>query len=154
MLLSPMRNEEFHQYRELSVREYAEEKVRAGNWKEEEALEKSEEQFRQLLPDGVNTVDHYLFTMQEDGEAVGVIWLYRQTPEKGFIYDIKVDESKRGFGHGKRAMRALETEAEKLGLSTIGLHVFGHNKIARRLYEKLGYIETNISMEKKLPRDS
>lgn len=47
-------------------------------------------------------------------------------------------------------MKEIEIIGEEIGLKSIRLHVFGHNKIARRLYEKLGYIETNIKMKKVL----
>ena len=47
-------------------------------------------------------------------------------------------------------MRSLEDEVRRLGDSSIGLHVFGHNAPARRLYEKLGYSETHINMVKRL----
>lgn len=47
-------------------------------------------------------------------------------------------------------MKQIELKAKELRLKEIGLHVFGHNKAARGLYEKLGYVETNIKMEKSL----
>ncbi len=45
-------------------------------------------------------------------------------------------------------MKEIEIIAKKLGMNKIGLHVFGHNKVARRLYEQLGYEITNINMVK------
>ena len=39
-----------------------------------------------------------------------------------------------------------------MGLPGIGLHVFGHNDGARRLYERLGYEPVNIFMYKQLVR--
>lgn len=47
-------------------------------------------------------------------------------------------------------MKQAEIIAKEVGLKMIGLHVFGHNKVARGLYEKSGYTETNIKMEKTL----
>ena len=35
---------------------------------------------------------------------------------------------------------------------SISLHVFGHNRVARALYEKLGYETTNVNMTEKLSR--
>ena len=37
------------------------------------------------------------------------------------------------------------------GLSGIALHVFGHNREARALYRKLGYVATNINLYKPVP---
>jgi len=45
-------------------------------------------------------------------------------------------------------MKEIEIFAKSIGLKSIGLHVFGHNKLARDLYKKLGYVETNINMKK------
>ena len=48
------------------------------------------------------------------------------------------------------AMTEVENFAKSLSAETIGLHVFGHNNRAIKLYEKLGYKATNISMSKQL----
>lgn len=45
-------------------------------------------------------------------------------------------------------MKETEIVAKDLGINKIGLHVFGHNKVPRGLYEKLGYEITNITMSK------
>ncbi len=49
---------------------------------------------------------------------------------------------------GEQAFQALEIKVRELGLHTIALHVFGHNHAARAMYEKLGYITTNVQMLK------
>ncbi|WP_226577610.1 GNAT family N-acetyltransferase [Halobacillus litoralis] len=147
--LQPMNRNEFEKFYEASITNYANEKVLAGNWKEEESVEKSKEEFSNLLPEGRGTKNHYLYTIVNDqGENIGVIWLARETDEKGFIYDINIDKEHQGCGHGEKAMRRMEEEAGRLGMKKIGLHVFGHNTVARSLYEKLGYQKTNIVMEK------
>jgi ribosomal protein S18 acetylase RimI-like enzyme len=79
-----------------------------------------------------------------------MIWLAQVSTEKGFIYDINIYEGNQGRGYGKKAMKEIEQVAKNLGLTNIGLHVFGHNKSARGLYEKSGYIETDIVMAKDL----
>jgi RimJ/RimL family protein N-acetyltransferase len=56
----------------------------------------------------------------------------------------------RGKGFSKEVMVLLESEVKKQGLSSIGLHVFGHNKTAIRLYEKSGYRVTNQVMMKEI----
>jgi ribosomal protein S18 acetylase RimI-like enzyme len=47
-------------------------------------------------------------------------------------------------------MEAIEDEVRKLGISKIGLHVFGFNAAARSLYDKLGFEVTDTSMEKNI----
>lgn len=48
------------------------------------------------------------------------------------------------------AMTEVENFSKALGAETIGLHVFGHNNKAIKLYEKLGYKATNITISKQL----
>ncbi len=45
---------------------------------------------------------------------------------------------------------ALEVLARELGYDAIGLHVFGDNEVARALYRSAGYVETDVTMRKRL----
>ncbi|XXM70585.1 GNAT family N-acetyltransferase [Lysinibacillus sphaericus] len=151
VILKKMNSAEFQKYLETAVSDYAKEKVSAGNWEEEESLKKAKEEFSNLLPAGENSENNYLFTiLNEQNEQSGIIWLARQSPEKGFIYDIRIQDEQQGKGYGKQAMKEIEEKAKQLGMNKIGLHVFGHNKIARGLYEKIGYKTTNVVMEKEI----
>lgn len=153
--LIPMSPEQYAAYVDQAVREYADEKVRAGNWSAEEALARSAEEHRQLLPEGPSTPNHYLFLIEdtENGRHVGMIWLARLSfggKETCWVYDFRIDEPFRRRGYGEQALRAADEKARELGLDSISLHVFGHNVAARRLYEKMGYEITNINMTKRL----
>ena len=153
--LVPMSDIEYQAYLALAVRDYADEKVAAGNWQPAEALERSAQEFQKLLPDGVATQGNYLFKIEDQSLAaiVGMIWLARimqGTHPIMFIYDFRIDEPFRRKGYGEQAMRAAEEQAKVLGFDTIALHVFGHNHAARALYEKMGYEITNINMAKQL----
>lgn len=82
-----------------------------------------------------------------------MIWFSQKSPtnlEEGFIYDFIIYEQYQGRGYGKAAMKKAEIVAKGMGINKIGLHVFGHNKIARGLYEKMGYEITNITMAKSI----
>jgi len=61
-------------------------------------------------------------------------------------------EDLRGQGYGTQTLQAVEDMVRQMGISEIWLHVFGHNTGARRLYERLGYEVTNVSMCKKMER--
>ena len=153
--LVSMSDATYQAYLEVTVREYAEDKITAGNWQPEEALERSAKEFQQLLPEGVATSDQYLYAIEDATVEmkVGMIWLARIMQGNKpfmFIYDFVIDETQRRKGYGEQALRAAEEQAKALGLDTIALHVFGHNQAARALYEKLGYEITNINMAKKL----
>ena len=96
--LVPMNEAEYQTYLDISIREYAEDKVQAGNWQPEEALERSAQDFQKLLPDGVATKDQYLYDIEDEtlGVKVGMIWLARMMQGAKpimFIYDFRIDEA-------------------------------------------------------------
>ncbi|MEI5905865.1 GNAT family N-acetyltransferase [Bacillus spongiae] len=149
--LKPMTSQEFDLYLKKSVVQYAEQKVLSGNWRKEEAVERAKNQFNELLPNGLNTNDHFLFTIFDVHQPVGILWLAKQSKDSGYVYDIRIEDECQGKGYGKAAMQAMEQIAkETLKVKKIGLHVFGHNQIARELYGKLGYQITNVVMEKNI----
>jgi GNAT superfamily N-acetyltransferase len=130
--LVPMSQTEFEGYLESSVRDYAQEHVRAGNWSADEALRMSEETFHKLLPDGLATSNQYLFVIEDEtqGEKVGVLWFAVEQHKAGpraFVYDVQIDEAYRHRGYGTQAFEVLEGKVRELGLAKIMLHVFGHN---------------------------
>ena len=139
-------------WRERSVRAYAAEHAKSGNWTAEEAPAKAEAQFAQILPDGMATLGQFLWTIRDSaGDDVGILWVgTERRPGHAFIYDIEMAQERRGQGFGTAAMLALETWARSNGIRTIGLHVFGHNTGAWQLYKRLGYVETSVQMEKRL----
>ena len=47
-------------------------------------------------------------------------------------------------------MNAGEEYVRGLGASTMALNVFAQNDVARSLYDKLGYLVTNVNMQKEL----
>jgi len=145
-----MTQTEYQIFLERSIPEYAAEHVYAGDWIESESLEKAHKEFESLLPQGLNSEDNFLYTLYDGDEAVGMIWLkVNKLPSKtGFIYDVFIEERFRGKGHGKSLMLLLEEKARELGLKSLGLHVFGSNHTARKLYETIGYETKHVMMSK------
>ncbi|WP_404451977.1 GNAT family N-acetyltransferase [Virgibacillus necropolis] len=150
VILKTMNSDEFRQYLDYAIENFANEQIKSGNWKQEGANSKAAEEHKRLLPDGPNTDNNYLFTILDGDLKVGMVWLAKKDDNKGFIYDINIWKGNQGKGYGKQAMKQVEIIAKEIGLKMIGLHVFGYNKVARGLYEQLGYVETNIKMEKSL----
>ena len=151
-----MTEEEFQAFLAQSVPEYASEKVQAGNWTPEEALERSRKDHATLLPEGLASPNQHLYSIELGGRPVGRLWLSvdpQASGGAGFLYDLQVAEPYRRQGIAREAMRLLEKEALSLGVRSLGLHVFGYNLAARALYEKLGYETTNINMSKALTPD-
>ncbi len=153
--LSPMQETDLQAYLEETIPAYADDKIRAGNWSPDEALERSRKEYEKLLPEGVNSLRQYLYNIVATDEdvTVGMLWfsVIVDTPHPyAFIYELQIFDAYQRKGYGKQAMLALEVEVRKLRLDTISLHVFGHNLAARALYDQLGYEITNINMSKKL----
>lgn len=153
--LAPMSSSEFERYCERAISEYAAEHIRSGRWSAEDGYERAKQEYQDLLPDGVATPNQYLYTLKEAATqtAVGILWYALQTQAGqpvAFIYDIAIDPAFRRKGYATQAFHALEDQARSQGMRHIRLHVFGHNHAARALYEKLGYLATNIMMMKSL----
>ena len=155
LVLRPMTELEYTAYLDFTIPEYAREHTAAGNWHPDEALEKARQSYLQLLPQGINTPDQYLYILieQESGAKVGLTWLavlknIQQT--KAWVYDLLIYPEQRRKGYGEQAMRLLEAQARQLGAGRIELHVFGSNAVARRLYERVGYHEVDVVMAKDL----
>ena len=149
----PLTASQYESYLEQAVQDYAAENVRSGRWTADEAPEESRAEYARLLPEGLDTVDHYLLSILDtsDGQRVGLIWYWLdRRRNRVFIYDLQIDEAHRRQGYAAQAMRLLEEEGLQLGADRVALHVFAHNHAARALYEKLGYEATNIMMAKLL----
>ena len=152
--LIPKTEKEFQAYLKEETARYAEASVKAGYWKKTEALEKSIEAHNQLLPQGIATPRHHLFTIKtNNNKSIGTIWItedHRSETPAGFIYDLFIKEPYRDKGLATQAMLLLEEKAKQLGLKMLYLHVFAFNTNAKHLYEKLGYQITSIMMAKQL----
>ena len=151
--LSPMTDAEFSAYLEAAIPEFARDKVASGQWAEASAIELSRQGYAELLPEGVSTPDNHLYTIRDDGAAVGMLWFAAQeraAQRIAYVYDILIDAQHQRKGHATRAFAALEDGVTKLGLSGIALHVFAHNAGALALYQRLGFQATNINMLKRI----
>jgi ribosomal protein S18 acetylase RimI-like enzyme len=153
--LTPISDETYRLWLADAVKDYADDKIAAGTWAADRALELSQQEFNHLLPHGPATANSFIYGIRADGknQDIGVVWI--SIVEWGgvhmaFIYDIIVFEPFRRQGFGRAALIALEDKVRRLGVDQIGLHVFGHNRAARELYEKVGYMITDINMVKKL----
>ena len=153
--LIPMSAEKFVHYQVAAVAGYAEDNVASGRWPEEGAIARSQADFAESLPQGLQTPDNYLFeiTAGDDGVCVGYIWfavVEKNGLRSAFVFDVEIKPEFRRQGHAAAAFAALEPLVRKLGLSSIGLHVFSQNAGAQALYRKLGYGVTSVNMLKHL----
>ena len=151
--LPPIEQSDFDTFLEQEIVDYAQDKVKSGNWLAETALEKSRAEFMSLLPDGLQTKDQFIFTILDDTSQtkLGVLWVQvkmDENPQQAFINDFVIEPQFRGQGFGKQALQALDKKMEEMNVESIMLHVFAHNATAINLYEKMGYEVTNLYMRK------
>jgi len=133
-----------------SLESYVAERIAAGD-DDSAAARTAEEQLASMFPGGEAGPGHLLYCIEDDGERVGSLWIGTSSDERPgewWIWDIAVDESRRGRGVGRQAMLLAESEARAQGAMHLGLSVFGHNEVARHLYETLGYRAVAIRMSK------
>ncbi|HUV58195.1 MAG TPA: GNAT family N-acetyltransferase [Acidimicrobiales bacterium] len=106
-----------------------------------------------LFLNGRPTPGQHVFDILDDAVRVGTLWIAEPQggdPSAWFIYDIVIDESRRGSGLGRRAMQAAEQFVRESGGRRLALNVFGPNTVARRLYESMDYRVVAQSMTKDL----
>lgn len=153
LALEPLGRSDFEGYRRYAIGHYAREKVESGQWPSSGALRRSEKEVGSLLPDGVDTSGHFIYSIQAGTDDIGTVWIHIRE-ENGrtlaWIYDLVISEDFRGKDYGSRALSTVETKAKELGAEEMGLHVFAHNKAAVGLYGKSDYEATSIVMAKQI----
>ncbi|HEY7828596.1 MAG TPA: GNAT family N-acetyltransferase [Candidatus Limnocylindrales bacterium] len=154
MTFRPMSPEEWDVWAARANAAHVEEMVGLGRWPVEGAEARSAKEFEGLLPAGQATPGHaFLWIVRDDGQTVGSVWVGADA-EIGagalFIWDLLIQAEFRGQGLGRATMAALEPFARGLGYSSIRLHVFGSNEVARNLYRSSGYLETDVTMLKQV----
>jgi GNAT superfamily N-acetyltransferase len=150
--LVPMTEEEFQRYLETAVASYAEAHLKSGDCDADEALTLAQADYASLLPLGLATPDHHLFSIHAEGRGrIGLVWFAmreRRGRKSAFIYDLLVDDAHRGKGYGAQTLQAVERAAAAMGAARISLNVMGWNHAARSLYEKQGFSVTGMGMTK------
>ena len=151
----PFTEVDFHAWLVQAIPAFALSNVEDGRWTLAEAIDKSKEAHAALLPQGLATPGQFFVHLHDaaSGERIGTLW-WAEAPKAGrqeaYVYSIEIDESARRRGHARAAFAELERVAREHGVQQLGLHVFGHNHGARRLYESLGFEPTSITLRKVL----
>lgn len=141
--LRPMTQQRFEQFIGEGIERYAQSLFAAGGYSSIDAARShSVRQHEQLLPDGLQSDGHVLWSAFDPAhptEEVGILWV-EEREGYGFIYDIAVDPAHQRKGWGTRMLRVAASEMFRTGRDSLWLNVFGHNDDARRLYEREGYV--------------
>lgn len=145
--LRPMTAQEYADWRAVEDEDYIATRIRNGE-APDVARSTAAEQHARLIPDGLETPGHSFSIAEVDGLRVGELWLDLRHPS-AFVFNVAVEESARGQGHGRAIMHAAARLAHRVGATSMSLNVFGDNHIARRLYDSLGYRPTqgNVRMD-------
>lgn len=152
--LRPMTEDEFAALKAEMYASYPEERARAagGGVVTEEEIEAGKRQIDELTGEGLQSKEHHYWKIvAPDDGPVGDLWvMVDDARHRAFIYFIGTDAAYRGRGYGQQALEALEAAMRPLGVTQIGLNVWGDNYVARRLYERVGYQPQAIHMAKNI----
>ena len=143
--LKPMNQDQYINYITYSKNNYAQEITKSRGISIEEAMQITNKEYDTLLPDGLQSKNQYLYTIENnENENIGIMWFSSQSnhgDNELFLCDVEVNKEYRGKGYGRESMDLLESKVKEFNMHTISLHVFLHNKIAYSLYNKIGYKE-------------
>ncbi len=151
--LLPMSATRYPSWVTESITGFAEQQVASGSMPAREARDYAEREFDKLLPEGLLTRGHHVWSAYDGDVEVGYLWLrVRQQSDgvEGYVFDVAVSPSLQGRGYGRALMLAGEDAARDLGADTMKLTVFGHNLPAQRLYDNLGYETSSTMMSRRL----
>src|SRR5215210_1953778 len=118
-----MSDEEYAEFRERSEVSYAAAIPGSRAVPISEARRQAAEDHERLLPEGVRTPGHYLWTAYEAGEPVGDLWLHVETKPDGlhaFGYGIEVRPELRRRGYGRAITAAAEQKCREMNVVSIG----------------------------------
>lgn len=100
-----------------------------------------------------------IFVADVDGRVVGFVTVLSQCSsgelddgdiEFALVSDIVVREECRGLGAGRQLLESAEKQAREDGARWLRVSVLARNKLARLLYESVGFSELYVDFEKTL----
>jgi ribosomal protein S18 acetylase RimI-like enzyme len=140
--LVPLTPADFDRRRPSMVAEYARKMVENMGVSPEQAAAEAERQTQAMLPAGPETPGQHLTKAVEGGAELGFLWVTTTgvaDSAMAWISVVEVEPEHRSKGIGSRLLLAAEDDMRARGMSRLGLHVFGRNTGAQRLYARLGY---------------
>lgn len=151
--LEKMTEEEFDNYLEFFIPDYAQDLSVNFILPLDKAMEESKGLMNDLLPNKQNSDGQFLYNIHctEKKEKVGMIWYsIKPDSDRAYIYHIYINEQFRKMGYASSVLLELEGMVKSSGITSLGLSVFGQNQHAYSLYKKLGYKTASISMGKNI----
>ena len=143
LTLRPMTRGEFEEWLPRQTAGYADYLAASGAMSAAGAREKAVRDAARLFGAGFDTPGQLVFRVLARDVTVGSLWLGVPGPEPdplmAWVFDIEIAPEHRGRGYGRATMLLAEDEARARGMTSLGLNVHGHNRVARSLYGSLGF---------------
>lgn len=98
----------------------------------------------------VDKPEHFFLLVKDEEELVGYAWVEIKNIPEGpikkafrlaYVHQISINEGKRNKGYGSFLIHKIASFAREHNLSRVELDYWIDNKIARKFYEKLGFIK-------------
>lgn len=147
--LRPLHAPEFAAFAAYFVPDYAAEIVANFGIPLADALTQAAQDLANDLPQGADTPGEILMGIILADHLIGYLF-YATDAASGsaFIKDFHILPPNQGKGYGTAAIKALEAVLKPQGITQLRLRVAAKNAAAHRLYTKLGFFPTGISMAK------
>jgi ribosomal protein S18 acetylase RimI-like enzyme len=105
--------------------------------------------------------DGVIYIAEDDDQLAGFLWFYIRRQPTDIMYnfsedvfveigDYVVTKGKRNQGIGKALMKSVEEYAVNKQVKKVRLNVMAKNHTAREVYDKIGFEEVEIILEKLL----
>lgn len=134
--------DEFNKWFQESCLRQADDRAFSNKSSKEFELERLKEMVKVLLPEGMNTKNHFFWVLDSSIlKNIGFIWFGRIPDfkeDESLLLDIMIKKSERGKGYGKYLLCETQRILKSYGYKKIILNVMDRNP-AKHLYESLGY---------------
>lgn len=149
-----MSAEQFRIYAAHTGAGYAADIQLTYNHPQDRTLAQRSRSMTELLPQGIETPKHYLFTLHDaENNQIGVLW-FGTYMEFGattlFIYDLEILPNAQRRGHATEVLRMIERWAAINDVSRLELNVVANNHAAQAFYRANGLMQCEITMAKQL----
>ena len=127
----------------------AAQRVDAGTWAAGQAAGRAAELFAKLLPEGLGSVGHRVWTLEQGPARVGTAWLRLEDTASGvdgFLFDVAVEAGRSASDLGAAVMAAVEAAAASCGVSTMRVNVFDRDTATGALLSGRGYAPAATQM--------
>lgn len=151
--LEEMEKNEFDKYLDFMIPNYAKDISYNYDLPIDKAMEESKIMMDNLFPHGISTKNQFLYNIYDFtlNKKVGVLWFdVNMEINRAYLYHIYIKDAYRQNGYATKALEELQIRVKEFGMNSIALSVFGSNENAQRLYKKMGYTSSSISMHKLL----